>query len=152
MEDEGKRELRRLQTKYKKWSGITQSQSSACRGLDSSCTSALQDTLPPRAFRAAQALVLSGSIALLGVVATLVIFYVMASPTFGWTGVPPLQDCLGLYRSASGVRICVSTFSVSSSYCAPYTHSIILMRVRMRSVCPRHVLMSYACRVVQGAA
>ena len=47
-----------------------------------------QSVLPPRAFRAAQALVLSGSIALLGVVATLVIFYVMASPTFGWTGAP----------------------------------------------------------------
>ena len=56
------------------------------------CAAALQDTLPPRAFRAAQALVLSGSIALLGVVATLVIFYVMASPTFGWTGAAPLPE------------------------------------------------------------
>ena len=35
---------------------------------------------------------LSGSIALLGVVATLVIFYVMASPTFGWTGARPWQQ------------------------------------------------------------
>ncbi|KAK9846648.1 hypothetical protein WJX81_008403 [Elliptochloris bilobata] len=46
----------------------------------------IKDVLPPRAFRTAQTLVLSTSIALLGVVATLVIFYVMASPTFGWTG------------------------------------------------------------------
>ena len=67
----------------------TQSQSLASRGLDASCAHARQDTLPPRAFRAAQALVLSGSIALLGLVATLVIFYVMASPTFGWTGARP---------------------------------------------------------------
>ena len=35
---------------------------------------------------------LSGSIALLGVVATVVIFYVMASPTFGWTGARPLRE------------------------------------------------------------
>ena len=71
--------------------GDTHSQSLACWGLDPCCSSAAQDTLPPRAFRAAQALVLSGSIALLGVVATLVIFYVMASPTFGWTGARPTQ-------------------------------------------------------------
>ncbi len=56
----------------------------------------MQSVLPPRAFRAAQALVLSGSIVLLGVVATLVIFYVMASPTFGWTGAPCASGLWGL--------------------------------------------------------
>lgn len=53
-----------------------------------------QGVLPARAFRAAQALVVSGGIALLGLVATVIIFYVMASPTFGWTGAPPVLPCL----------------------------------------------------------
>ena len=42
--------------------------------------------LPPKAYQAAKTLVLSVGVILIGVVLTIVIGYVMASPTFGWTG------------------------------------------------------------------
>ncbi len=42
--------------------------------------------LPPKAYQAAKTLVLTVGIVLLGALATLVVGYVMASPTFGWTG------------------------------------------------------------------
>ena len=42
--------------------------------------------LPPKAYQAAKTLVLSVGVILIGVVLTFVIGYVMASPTFGWTG------------------------------------------------------------------
>lgn len=89
--------------------------------FNSLCASALQDTLPPRAFRAAQALVLSGSIALLGVVATLVIFYVMASPTFGWTGACPRSRAVRALPLQAGMHTwrmlaCVSNSSYRCIY------------------------------------
>lgn len=47
----------------------------------------LQNMLSPKAYQAAKALVITVGVALIGVIFTLVIGYVMASPTFGWTGV-----------------------------------------------------------------
>ena len=47
----------------------------------------LQGLLPPKMYQRAKALVLTAGVAALGVVAFLVFGYVMASPTFGWTGV-----------------------------------------------------------------
>lgn len=46
----------------------------------------MQGMLPPKAYQAAKTLVLTVGIVLLGLLATLVVGYVMASPTFGWTG------------------------------------------------------------------
>ena len=45
-----------------------------------------QSMLPPKAYQAAKTLVLSVGVILIGMVLTIVIGYVMASPTFGWTG------------------------------------------------------------------
>lgn len=53
----------------------------------------LQHILPARTYNAAKALAVSAGVAVLGVVMVLLLGYVMASPTFGWTGVlasPPL--------------------------------------------------------------
>ncbi len=47
--------------------------------------------LPPKSYQAAKTLVLTVGVALIGGLATLVVGYVMASPTFGWTGNPPLH-------------------------------------------------------------
>ena len=47
----------------------------------------LQGLLPPKMYQQAKVLVLSVGVAALVLVASLVIGYVMASPTFGWTGV-----------------------------------------------------------------
>jgi hypothetical protein len=58
-----------------------------------------QSILPPRVFRAALALLLTTSIAVLAAVVLIVTGYVMASPTFGWTGTAisspwDLQKCV----------------------------------------------------------
>ena len=45
-----------------------------------------QGILPDRAFSAAKTLVLTAGVAVLSAVVLLVLFYVMSSPTFGWTG------------------------------------------------------------------
>ena len=46
----------------------------------------LQDVLPPRAYNAAKTLVLTVGVAVMSGILLLVIFYVISSPTFGWTG------------------------------------------------------------------
>jgi dolichyl-diphosphooligosaccharide--protein glycosyltransferase len=46
----------------------------------------LQDILPPKAYNAAKTLVLTLGVAMLSGILLLVLFYVMSSPTFGWTG------------------------------------------------------------------
>jgi len=48
--------------------------------------------LPPKSYQAAKTLVLTVGVVLIGGLATLVVGYVMASPTFGWTGPPPLPS------------------------------------------------------------
>ena len=45
-----------------------------------------QGLLPPKTYQKAKTLVLTAGVAVLGVLTTVVIGYVMASPTFGWTG------------------------------------------------------------------
>lgn len=54
----------------------------------------VQNILPAKTYNAAKALALSAGVALLGVVVVLLVGYVAASPTFGWTG---LCKCLGEY-------------------------------------------------------
>lgn len=46
----------------------------------------LQHILPAKTYNAAKALALSAGVAFMAVVAVLMVGYVMASPTFGWTG------------------------------------------------------------------
>lgn len=46
----------------------------------------LQDVLPPKAYNAAKTLVLTVGVAIMSGILLLVIFYVISSPTFGWTG------------------------------------------------------------------
>lgn len=46
----------------------------------------MQSVLPAKAYQAAKTLVLTGGVAIVGVLLALVTGYVMASPTFGWTG------------------------------------------------------------------
>ena len=46
----------------------------------------MQNILPAKTYNAAKALALSAGVALLGVVLVLLVGYVAASPTFGWTG------------------------------------------------------------------
>jgi len=46
----------------------------------------VQHILPPKTYGAAKALALSAGVALMGIVLVLLVGYVMASPTFGWTG------------------------------------------------------------------
>ena len=46
----------------------------------------LQGMLTPKAYQQAKTLLLTSAIAGAGLVMTLLIGYVMASPTFGWTG------------------------------------------------------------------
>jgi hypothetical protein len=46
----------------------------------------LQDILPPKAYNAAKTLVLTAGVAGMSGILLLVLFYVMSSPTFGWTG------------------------------------------------------------------
>ena len=50
-----------------------------------------QGVLPPKMYQQAKVLVLSAGLAVLALVASLVVGYVMASPTFGWTGVDPAR-------------------------------------------------------------
>ena len=51
----------------------------------------LQHILPAKTYNATKALALSAGVAVLGVIMVLVVGYVMASPTFGWTGLPALH-------------------------------------------------------------
>lgn len=46
----------------------------------------LQDILPVKAYNAAKTLVLTSGVVLMSGILLLVLFYVMSSPTFGWTG------------------------------------------------------------------
>lgn len=55
------------------------------RGSEGSCA-LLQDVLPPKAYNAAKTLVLTVGVAGMSGILLLVIFYVISSPTFGWTG------------------------------------------------------------------
>ncbi len=52
----------------------------------------LQHILPAKTYNAAKALALSAGVAIMAVVAVLMVGYVMASPTFGWTGNLPPTD------------------------------------------------------------
>lgn len=51
----------------------------------------MQRILPTRTYNAAKALALSAGVAMLGVILVLLVGYVMASPTFGWTGLHALH-------------------------------------------------------------
>ena len=64
----------------------------------------LQDVLPPKAYNAAKTLVLTVGVAIMSGILLLVIFYVISSPTFGWTG-----DLLPLLRAAHGLITCSDT-------------------------------------------
>ena len=65
----------------------------------------LQGLLSPKMYQKAKTLVLTAGIVALGAVASLVFGYVMASPTFGWTGQAPAQPfCL---RHGSVMQDCV---------------------------------------------
>lgn len=46
----------------------------------------MQDILPMKAYNAAKTLVLTLGVVLMSGILLLVLFYVMSSPTFGWTG------------------------------------------------------------------
>ena len=59
----------------------------------------LQHILPAKTYSAAKTLALSAGVALLGVVMVLLVGYVMASPTFGWTGLAPHRAALTPYLS-----------------------------------------------------
>ena len=50
--------------------------------------SRVQRMLTPKAYQQAKKLLLSAAVAVGAVIITLVTGYVMASPTFGWTGTP----------------------------------------------------------------
>jgi hypothetical protein len=52
--------------------------------------------LTPKAYQQAKTLLLTTAIAGAGVVMTLLIGYVMASPTFGWTGAAATESILKL--------------------------------------------------------
>jgi len=54
----------------------------------------LQHILPAKTYNAAKALALSAGVAFMAVVAVLMVGYVMASPTFGWTGNFPPTDIM----------------------------------------------------------
>ena len=57
----------------------------------------MQGMLPPQAFRQAKRLLLIGAVSGGALVVTVVTGYVMASPTFGWTGVQlPSLRCRGV--------------------------------------------------------
>ena len=56
-------------------------------------TGCLQGLLSPKMFQRAKTLVLTAGVVTLGAVASLVFGYVMASPTFGWTGQRPKPAC-----------------------------------------------------------
>ena len=56
----------------------------------------LQHILPAKTYNAAKALALSAGVAFMAVVAVLMVGYVMASPTFGWTGNFPPTDIMTL--------------------------------------------------------
>ena len=47
---------------------------------------AMQDVLPAKAYNAAKTLLLTVGVAIMSGTLLLVIFYVISSPTFGWTG------------------------------------------------------------------
>ena len=51
--------------------------------------------LPPKTYQKAKTLVLTAGVVTLGALATVVIGYVMASPTFGWTGELAFLVCSG---------------------------------------------------------
>jgi hypothetical protein len=53
----------------------------------------LQDILPVKAYNAAKTLVLTSGVVLMSGILLLVLFYVMSSPTFGWTGEPQTHGC-----------------------------------------------------------
>lgn len=61
----------------------------------------LQHILPARTYNAAKALALSAGVAVLGVVMVLLLGYVMASPTFGWTGLLALPTTTCTQRMSS---------------------------------------------------
>ena len=46
----------------------------------------MQDVLPAKAYNAAKTLLLTVGVAIMSGTLLLVIFYVISSPTFGWTG------------------------------------------------------------------
>ena len=54
----------------------------------------LQHILPAKTYNAAKALALSAGVAFMAVVAVLMVGYVMASPTFGWSGNLPPTDTM----------------------------------------------------------
>ena len=54
----------------------------------------MQDVLPVKAYNAAKTLVLTVGVAVMSGILLLVIFYVISSPTFGWTGDCFSRDCL----------------------------------------------------------
>ena len=56
----------------------------------------MQNILPAKTYSAAKALALSAGVALLGIVMVLLLGYVMASPTFGWTGVSAFTESVAL--------------------------------------------------------
>lgn len=62
----------------------------------------LQRLLPSKTYNAAKALGLSAGVAVLGVILVLLVGYVMASPTFGWTGRCPLHLTYGVCVNSTG--------------------------------------------------
>lgn len=72
-----------------------QSQVCTTHVVDACCDSAklvlLQNILPAKTYNAAKTLALTAGVVGLGIVMVLLTGYVMASPTFGWTGMPICQ-------------------------------------------------------------
>lgn len=63
--------------------------------------SGLQNILPTKTYNAAKTLTLTAGVAGLGVVMVLLTGYVMASPTFGWTGQEKVSDlCDGILEDS----------------------------------------------------
>ena len=55
---------------------------------------ATQDVLPAKAYNAAKTLLLTVGVAIMSGTLLLVIFYVISSPTFGWTGTLLIDNTL----------------------------------------------------------
>ena len=80
----------------------------------------LQRLLPSKTYNAAKAFALSAGVAVLGIILVLLVGYVMASPTFGWTGRCPLH-----LLAYACVCINSQTSILSQGHCVQQTASFV---------------------------
>lgn len=77
----------------------------------------LQDVLPPKAYNAAKTLLLTVGMAVMSGILLLVIFYVISSPTFGWTGAYMSSTANAHAQRLDGSACLVPVLSANKSAC-----------------------------------